>query len=225
MKRINILVISGVSAVILFVILTVLQAKLTSKEATVTAYVSNTNIIQDSKLQEYDYKKVEIPLSLALDCEIITDSKDLDGKYAKEHINKGQLIFKQDVAGKEELKILDAEVGKERIAVKIKSAENAVSYQVKPKDRIHLYFTGKSNVIKNTFSKYGIEFDIEAQDNSLQSKKIISDIEILGIYDEVGRDYYSSEFSGVDTIVIAVDSKNAEMINCLRAQGTFDITR
>lgn len=225
MKKINILIISGVSAIILFVLLTILQGRLIKQEATITAYVSKLDVLRDSKLDENDYKEVKIPVSLVLDGDIITDKKELNGKYAKERINRGQIIFKQDIAGKEELKIIEAEQGLERIAVKIKSSENAVAYQVKPKDRIHLYFTGKSSVVKSAFSKYGIEFDNNVSDNSLQSKKIISDIEILGIYDELGRSYEHSEFSHLDTIVIAVEAKTAEMINNLRTQGTFDITR
>lgn len=225
MKKINILIISGVSAVILFVLLTILQGKLINKERTVTAYISTVDLLRDSKINENCYKLVEIPVSLALDSKIIMDNKELNGKYAKENINKGQLLFEQDIGEKDELKIIDAENGLERIAVKIKASENAVAYQIKPKDRIHLYFTGKTGVIKNTFSKYGLEFDNNAEDNSLQSKKIISDIEILGIYDENGKGYENSEFSKLDTIVIAVDSKTAEMINNLRSQGTFDITR
>jgi len=173
MKKTNILVISGVSAVILFVLLTILQGRITKQEATVTAYISNIDVSRDSKINKNDYKEVKVPVSLALDTSIIKDSKDLDNKYARENINKGQLIFKQDVAKKEELKIIDTTIGLERIAVKIKSSENAIAYQVKPKDRVHLYFTGKSAVIKNAFSKYDIEFDMNVSDNILQTKKII----------------------------------------------------
>ena len=115
--------------------------------------------------------------------------------------------------------------GFERIALKIKSSENAVAYQIKPKDRIHLYFTGKSTVVRKIFSKYGMGYDGSVEDSLLQTEKIIEDIEILGIYDESGREYENSNFSKLDTIVIAVDSKTAQFLNNLRTQGTFDITR
>lgn len=225
MKKINLLIISGGSSIILFALLTVLQGKLINREDKITAYVSNVDVLRDSEIKEEMYKEIKIPVSLAFDSKIITSSKELNGKYAKESLNKGQIIFKQDIGDKDELKIIEAEAGLERIAVKIKAAENAVAYQVKPKDRVHLYFTGKSNIIKNVFSKYGMDFYKDAEDNSLQSKKIIPDVEILGIYDELGREYENSEFSKLDTIVIAVDAKKAEMINNLRNQGTFDITR
>ena len=249
MKRINILVISGCVAVILFVILTVLQNKIVNKEAMVTVYMATIDIMPDIKVNKSDYKEVIVPVSLTIEGSPIVKEKDLEDKYPEfkredslsssiggiaqssfekvEHtvINKGQIIFKQDIASKEELKIIEAVDGLERIALKIKSSENAVAYQIKPKDRIHLYFTGKSGILKRIFSKYGIKYDVNMEDTLLQTEKIISDTEILGIYDEAGREYENSNFSRLDTIVIAVDSNMAQILNNLRTQGTFDITR
>ncbi len=225
MKKINILVISGCVAVILFLVLTVLQSKIVKKEIMVPVYVANIDIMCDKKIDKSDYKEVVVPVSLTIEGNLVLNEKDLEDKYAKSIINKGQIIFKQDIASKEELKIIDAIDGLERIALKIKSSENAVAYQVKPKDRIHLYFTGKSASVKKIFAKYGIEYDGNIEDSLLQTEKIIEDIEILGIYDETGRGYENSNFSKLDTIVIAVDSKTAQLLNNLRTQGTFDITR
>lgn len=225
MKKINVLVISISGAVILFVILTVLQGKIVKRETTMIVYMANTDVSRDTAIEENAFKEVEVPAYLVADGGAVTNSKDLIGKYAKEPINKGQIIFKQDIAKKSELKIIEAEAGLERIAVKIKNAENAVAYQIKPQDRVHLYFTGKSNVIDSALEGYGISVKKNLPDNALKTEKIISDIEILGIYDEMGRGSDNSEFSGVDTIVIAVDSSKSELINNLRTQGTFDITR
>lgn len=225
MKRINVLVISGCIAVILFVTLTVLQNKIVKKEIVVPVYMANVDIMPDTKINKNDYKEVIVPVSLTIEGNLVLNEKDLEDKYAKSIINKGQIIFQQDIASKEELKIIDAMDGFERIALKIKSSENAVAYQIKPKDRIHLYFTGKSTVVRKIFSKYGMGYDGSVEDSLLQTEKIIEDIEILGIYDESGREYENSNFSKLDTIVIAVDSKTAQFLNNLRTQGTFDITR
>lgn len=225
MKKINILILSVAISIFLFILLTILQGKIVNKEATVCVYVSNTDIKEDTVIKETDYNEIKVPVSLVINTDAITDNKEIKDKYAKESINKGQIIFNQDLAKKEELKVIECIDGLERIAVKVKSSENGVAYQIKPKDRIHLYFTGKTGVIKGAFNKYGIYINEGATDNSLQTQKIISDIEILGIYDEIGRNYGNSEFSGVDTIVIAVEPDKAEMINNLRSQGTFDITR
>ena len=225
MKRINILVISGCIAVILFVVLTVIQNKIVRKEEMIPVYMAKIDIMPDMKINKSDYKEFLVPISLTIEGNVVLNEGDLEDKYAKNIINKGQIIFKQDIALKEELKIIEAIDGLERIALKIKSSENAVAYQIKPKDRIHLYFTGKSAVVKKAFSKYGMPYDNTVEDNSLQTEKIIEDVQILGIYDESGREYENGNFSKLDTIVIAVDGKTAKALNNLRTQGTFDITR
>ncbi len=224
MKKINLLIISGISATVLFLILTLVQSRIINHESMQAVYISNADVLRDSEISKNDYKTVYVPQSLVINTGAVTDIKDLEGKYAKEPINAGQIIFKQDIASKEQLKIIEARAGLEKIAIKIKAAENAVSYQIKPKDRIHLYFTGKSNIIATAFSKYGIKFDNNRDDNSLQTAKILDSIEILGIYDELGRNYDNANFTKLDTIVIAVEPIIAEMLNNLRTQGTFDIT-
>ena len=62
-------------------------------------------------------------------------------------------------------------------------------------------------------------------DNSMYTTCLLRDTEILGIYDENGRSSENDKFSGVDTVVIAVDSNMAKLINNLRSQGTFDLTK
>lgn len=225
MKKINLLIISGISAMILFVVLTFVQGKIINNENHQVAYVADADILKDTELNENKIKEVNVPSFLINNTTAIVDYEDIKGKYAKYPINKGQIIFKQDIASKEELKIINSTEGLEKISVKIKSSENGVSYQVKPQDRIHLYFTGKHSAIKDAFMKYGIEFSNSENNNSLHTSKIIHDIEVLGIYDELGRSYNNANFSKLDTIVIAVEPMIAELINNLRSQGTFDITR
>ena len=224
MKKINLLVISCISAIILFLILTLIQNRIINQEEVQTVYIANIDVLRDTEIKKDAYKAVLVPTSLVINTDAVVNLEELQGKYAREPINKGQIIFKQDIALKDELKIITTESGLEKIAVKIKSAENAIAYQLKPKDRIHLYFTGKSGVINDAFLKYGIKFDNTKSDNSLQTSKIIENIEILGVYDELGRSYENSAFDKLDTIVIAVEPEVAEMINNLRNQGTFDIT-
>lgn len=224
MKKINLLIISGISSVILFFALSFIQNKIINKEEMGAVYVSNVDVQRDMAINKNDIKQMYVPIHLIKDTDAIINIKDFDGKYAKEAINKGQIIFKQDIASKEELKIIEYKEGLEKIAVKIKNAENAIAYQIKPKDRIHLYFTGKSNVVEEVFLKNGTEFKESKNDNLLRTAKIIQDIEILGMYDEMGRSFSNDNFTKLDTIVIAVEPSLAEMINNLRTQGTFDIT-
>ena len=54
---------------------------------------------------------------------------------------------------------------------------------------------------------------------------LLRDTEVIGIYDESGRSVENGNFAGLDTIVIATDSNMARLINNLRNQGTFDLTK
>ena len=224
MKKINVLLISGVSSIILFLVLTFIQSKIIDNEKIVVAYIANADVARDSEIDKGMLKEINVPNFLIENTSAILNIEEFDGKYAKEAINKGQIIFSQDIATKEELKIIKAETGLEKIAVKIKSSENALAYQVKPKDRIHLYFTGKGSTVKEAFITNGIEFSNSENDNVLLTAKILENIEILGIFDEFGRGYENDSFNKLDTIVIAVEPDVAKMINNLRNQGTFDIT-
>jgi len=225
MKKINLFIISGISAVILFLILTLLEGQFINKEPVKTVFIVGNTIGKDEKILANEIKEVEVPLYLITNTDAIVNRDDLNDKYAVNDIYKGEILFKQNVASKEELKIVEAEDGLERISINIKNPENAVSYQIRPEDRIHLYFTGRTGMIRDSFSKYGLSLKSVENDNSVQTIKILENVEILGIYDELGRSYSSDGFNKLDTVVLGVSQEKAEMINNLREQGVFDITR
>ena len=81
MKKINVLVISGIVAIILFVLLTILQSKIIKQEATVSVYISNVDINRDESINKTDYREVNVPASVVLNTDAITNYKDIEGKY------------------------------------------------------------------------------------------------------------------------------------------------
>lgn len=225
MRKVNLFLISGISTIVLFLVLTFLEGKIISKEPVKTVFIANSFIKSDEMLLDENIKEIEVPEALVNDTEIIIDKNKLKDKYAVRDIYKGEILFEQNIANKEELKIVEAENGVERISINIKNPENAVSYQLKAKDRIHLYFTGRTSMIRDSFLKYGLNLTNVTNDNSVQTVKLLENVEVLGIYDEFGRSYDNNEFNKPDTVVLGVSDKNAEMINNLRGQGVFDITR
>jgi len=224
MKRRNITIISIIVAIILFILLTIIQNKIVNSEQKSIVIVSNVDVKPDVRLTKEMFNEVLVPVSMTLNSNIISSLDDINGKFSKESINKGQIVFAQDIDTEEELKILEAPDGFEKIAVKLKSPENAVAYQVKPKDRIHLYFSGRYGAIKETLDEFNI-IKTEKDDNSMYTTCLLKDVEVIGIYDESGRSIKNEKFSGMDTIVIATDSNKARLINNLRSQGTFDLTK
>lgn len=224
MKRINITVLSIVIAIVLFIILTIVQNKLINREPVAVVLVSNVDVKPDTELKTEWFNEVTVPLYLTLTNNVISSIEDIKGKYAKETINKGQILFWQDIGSKEELKIINAPEGIEKIAIEIKNPQNAIAYQVKPKDRVHLYFSGRYGAIKESIAQFGLE-NVSKSDNSMYTTCLIKDTEILGIYDEAGKSIESDKFTTLDTIVIGVNGEMAKTINNLRNQGIFDLTK
>lgn len=224
MKRQNIMIISIILAIILFFLLTFIQNKIVNNEPKTMVIIANLDIKRDEKLNKNMFSEVYVPITVSLSGNNITSINELEDKFARENINKGQIIFFQDIGTKEELKILEGPQNFEKIAVKIKSADNGVSYQVKPKDRIHLYFSGRYGAIKETIEEFNM-INVNKSDNSMYTTCLLRDTEIIGIYDEKGRSMENENFSGLDTIVIATDSNMARLINNLRSQGSFDLTK
>lgn len=225
MKKINLFLVSGISAIILFLVLTFLEGQFINKEPVKTVFMVTNLIKKDEMISEENIKEVEVPEYLVNNSKMIIDKDKLKDKYAVRDIYEGEILFSQNIASSEALKIVEVEDNLERISIKIKNPENAVSYQIKPKDRIHLYFTGRTAMVRDSFLKYGLSLTDVINDNSVQTVKLLENIEVLGIYDELGRSYTNSEFNKFDTVVLGVNKEKAEMINNLREQGVFDITR
>ena len=224
MKRRNITIISIIIAIILFLVLTFIQNKIVNNEPKTMVIIANSDIKKDEKLSKNMFSEAYIPVTVSLSSNNIGSLNEIEGKFARENINKGQIIFFQDIGTAEELKILEAPHGFEKIAVKIKSADNGISYQIKPKDRIHLYFSGRYGAIKETIEEFNM-MNVNKSDNSMYTTCLLRDTEIIGIYDEKGRSVEDENFSGLDTIVIATDSNMARLISNLRSQGSFDLTK
>lgn len=224
MKRPDITIISILVAISLFIVLTFIQNSIINSEPTIEVLIANTDVKPDTELRPEWFDVTDVPLYLTLNNNTLNKIEDINGKYAKEMINKGQILFRQDIGSKEELKIITSPKGTEKIAIELKSSQNAIAYQIKPKDRIHLYFSGRYGVVKESISQFNLE-NILKSDNSMYTTCLLNDTEILGIYDETGRSIEDEKFSGINTIVIAVESEKAKMINNLRNQGTFDLTK
>lgn len=224
MKRRNITIISVFVAILLFFLLTFIENKIINSEPKAVVIMANSDIKRDEKLTKNMFSEVYVPITVSLSGNNITSLNEIEGNFARENINKGQIIFFQDIGTKEELKILEGPDNYEKIAVKIKAADNGVSYQIKPKDRIHLYFSGRYGAIKESIEEFNL-INVNKSDNSIYTTCLLRDTEIIGVYDEKGRSSENQNFSGLDTIVIATDSNMARLINNLRSQGSFDLTK
>ncbi|MBQ7667961.1 MAG: SAF domain-containing protein [Clostridia bacterium] len=217
MKKINIIICSLVSSILLFFILTGVQNKIINYEPKGNIFIAVREINANQKITDEMVKKVLAPISM-IDGNVVSQKLPAD-IYARENIHIGQILLKNTVGGKEELKILDKELGYETISIKLKGPENAISYQIKQGDKVNLYFTGKY-VSALSLGLY----DAENIEGKMYTAKLLENREILGIYDANGVSSNNESFVKPDTIVMNVTYDEAKLINNLRNQGTFDIT-
>lgn len=224
MRKINITVISVVVGVTLFIILTMLEGSIIKSEPLATVIVSNVDVLPDTELKREMFSEIKVPIYLTLNSKVLSKIDEISGKFSRESIHKGQIMFQNDIGSIEELKILVSTSGTEKVAIELSEPQNAVSYQIKAKDKVNIYFSGRYGAIKDTINQFGME-SIEKEDNSIYTTCLLRDTEIIGVFDEYGKSITHDSTSNPNTIVIATDSKTATLINNLRSQGRFDLTK
>jgi len=221
-RKIMIMGISFGLTIIIFLGLVIFEKRLVNYSPKKTNLIALEDIQIGEKLSKDMFIEQDIDISLVTNG--VGSFGEIDGLYAKENIYKGQILSKREIDTKENLKIIEVPEGLEKIAVKIKSAENGVGYQLKKGDRVNLYFTGRYSVIKDSIIGLETSPVVISDENSMCTVKLLDKSEMLGIFDESGRNIIESDFGKVDSIVFAVDNAKAKVINNLRSQGTFDIT-
>lgn len=226
-RRINMLALSAVLTIIIFVITTAVQKAFVHYEPTTKVVLAIKDIQSNKMLEPYMFKIADVPLSLVMNIKAVKKLEDAQGHYSLEPIHKGEILLEQAIASKGEVKIISVEPGKEKISVRLKAPENAISYQVRTGDNVRLYFTGRYSELKNITLKK--EFYMSSQNyaggEDYCTVKLLENAVILGAFDNNGAvlgDYARRE--KVDTVVFSVDHEDALMINNCKGQGVFDIT-
>lgn len=221
-RKIIIMAVSFGLTVILFLGLVIFERRLVNYTPQKINLIALEDIKIGQKLNKDMFIEQEVDISLVTNG--VATFGEIDGLYAKDNIYKGEIVSKREIDTKENLKIIEIPEGLEKIAIKVKSAENGVAYQLKQGDKVNLYFTGRYAIIKDSVVGLEISPANITDENSMCTVKLLDKSEVLGIFDESGRNIIESDFGKVDSIVFAVDNAKAKVINNLRSQGTFDIT-
>lgn len=223
-RKISILTISIVLTIILFSISTYLQKKIVKYEPTIKCYVANEDIEENEKISDAKIRLVEVPIPLVLNMQIVQSKEDLENLYANSKIFSGQILIKNQFDTKENLSIFEGEEGKEKISLKIKSAENGVSYRLREKSKINVYAVLRSEYANNIFANSSRQY-IGTENDGYCSIKILENVSVIGIFDNYGVQIQNnSEEDMPDTIMISVTSEEAQDINLIRNVATFNFT-
>lgn len=223
-NKISILTIAIILTVILFLISTYLQRKLINYEPTMKCYVAIQDIEEYEKMSPEKMQEVDIPIQVTMNMRVVQDPEDVDGLYASSKIYSGQILVKNQFASKEKLSIYEGELGKEKIAIKIKNAENGVSYGIREKSIINVYATLRTEYSNNVFPEANRQF-IGSETDGFCVIKVLENVKVIGVFDSQGYEVEKdNQDSMPDTVMVCVMPSEARDINLIRDIATFNIT-
>ncbi len=222
-NKINIFVSTIILTIIIFAISTYVQKKLIKYEATISCLVLNSDINENELADKSKFKTAQIPISIIANQRIIQDFSEIEGLYATDNIKTGQIAVKSQFDTKENLSIYEAETGKEKISIKIKTAENGMSFQIKEGSIINVYATIRTDLAK--------EFLIDKERMTIGDEidgytiiKILSNVKVLGTFTIDGIEFSESTGENIDSVLISVTPEEAKEVNLIREIATFNIT-
>lgn len=210
-------------AIIIFSISTYMQKQLMDYEATISCLILTEDINANELVFEDKFKMAEIPISIVANQRVIRNFKEIENLYAKDNIKKSQIAIRSQFDTKENLSIYEVENGKEKISIKVKTAENGMSFQIKEKSFVNIYAT-----LRNDFA---INFLLDKERLTMGNEfegytviKLLENIEVLGTFTIDGITIEEADGENLDSILIAVTPEEAKEINLLREFATFNIT-
>lgn len=224
LKKASMLSISVLLTIIVFIATTAVQRFFVKFEPVVKVLVAAQEIQANRPIDRFMFKTAEVPINLVMNMKVVKNFEDIKEHYAVEPIHAGEILLDQAIALKNEVKIIEAEKGKEKVSVKLKAPEHAVSYQIRTGDKVNLYFTGKYGIIKKLDNQTATA-EVSYNNNYDYTVRLLENIRILGVFDENGNALNNTTRDvKVDTVIFEVSPDMARTINNLRGQGTFDIT-
>lgn len=221
--KINTLIITVILTVIVFGISTYMQKKLINYEATISCLILSEDIYENELVRKESFKLASIPISVVATQKIVTDFSEIENLYAKDNIKKCQIAVRSQFDTKENLSIYEAEEGKEKISIKIKSAENGVSYKIKENSYINVYATLR-NEFANDFATQKNRLSVGTEEDGYTVIEILEKVKVLGTFNIDGIEIQNTDDENIDSILISVTSEEAKEINLIREIATFNVT-
>jgi hypothetical protein len=172
-------------------------------------------------LEQIQY--VDMPIEIIAKTRVIQEFSEIENLYLKDKIYKGQMLVFKQFDTKENLMIYNADIGKEKIAIKIKNAENGVSYTLRENSIVNVYATLRNEYMQNLEVSGDIVM-LGTSEDGYSVIKVLDSVKILGTFDVNGEVVGESFEKNIDTILIAVAPAEARKINLIREIATFNIT-
>ena len=223
-KKVSLIILSFVLAIIVFVISTNMQKQLVNYVPTSKCLVAVKDINEYTLVNSEDFKLIDVPVEMIANIRPIKDISEINDMYLKSSIYKGQLAVFDQFATAEELMIFNGEEGKEKVALKIKGPENGVSYVLKKGSVVNVYATISNEYANSKIFENYEKYSAGSEDYGYSTIKILENVKILGSFDENGEEVEKMPERNIDTILISVLPEESYKVNLIRDIATFNIT-
>ena len=200
-----------------------MQKKLVNYIPTMKCIILNKDLEAYSQITEEDVEYVDMPISIISSTRIVQNISDIRDLYLKDKIYDGQLLIRNQLDSKENLMIYQADVGKEKISIKIKSAENGVSFTIRENSIVNVYATVRKEYVTGVLKDLP-NVSIGSEDDGYASIKILDSVKILGTFNSDGEPIEETIAKNIDTILVAVTQEEAGKINLISDLATFNVT-
>lgn len=223
-KKVSLIILSFVLAIIVFIISTNMQKQLVNYVPTSKCLVAVKDINEYILVNSEDFKLIDVPVEMIANIRPIKDISEINDMYLKSSIYKGQLAVFDQFATAEELMIFNGEEGKEKVALKIKGPENGVSYVLKKGSVVNVYATISNEYANSKIFENYEKYSAGSEDYGYSTIKILENVKILGSFDENGEEVEKMPERNIDTILISVLPEESYKVNLIRDIATFNIT-
>lgn len=223
-KKVSILIVALVLAIVVFVVATNMQKELIDFVPTVKCLIANKDIPEYQKVSSEDFTLIDMPISAVSNVRVIQDYEEIKDLFLKSDIYKGQILLYNQFSSADELMIIKGEEGKEKISIKIKESENGTSYILKKGSTVNVYATLNSEYANSKIFENNEKASIGANDYGYTIIKILDNVKVLDSFDVNGEKTTDMPERNIDTILISVLPEEAQKINLIRDIATFNIT-
>lgn len=222
-KKVSLLIVSIVLTLIVFGISTYMQKKLVDYIPTMKCIVVTKDFEAYEQIDEESIEYVEMPIEIIAKTRVIQDFYEIENLYLKDKVYKGQLLVFEQFDTKENLMIYNADIGKEKISIKIKSAENGVSFTIRENSIVNIYATIRNEYMQN-LNVSGDHIMLGSEEDGYSVMKILDSVKILGTFDVNGESLENTFEKNIDTVLVAVTPEEAKKINLIREIASFNVT-
>ena len=222
-NKITLLGLTALITLIIFFISTYIQKQMIDYEPTISCLAFKENVESNEKITQDMFEKVNMPISYLATTKIVQDFSEIDGLYLKDKVYKGQIAIREQLDTKENLAIYEVEPGKEKVAIKIQSAEHGMSYSIKENSLINVYATLK-NEYANTFLTENERLTLGDEYDGYTIIKILNKTKVLGSFNSDGIEVETPDDGNIDTVLVAITHDEAKQINLLREIAVFNVT-